>query len=30
MSRRSIEICEKTPLIRYAIHVNAEVWQRIK
>jgi len=30
MSERAIEICEQTPLIKYAIYVNPKVWERIK
>jgi len=30
MSKRAIEICEQTPLIKYAIYVNPKVWERIK
>ena len=30
MSARAIEICEQTPLIKYAIYVNPKVWERLK
>ena len=30
MSARAIQICEETPLIKYAIHVNPKVWERLK
>jgi len=30
MSERAIEICEQTPLIKYAIYVNPKVWERLK